>query len=49
MSCDRCPAVGLVKVEHQRDKTTLTFCGHHADAFAIPLLDKGFIFVRDDR
>lgn len=47
--CDRCPAESLVEVEHQRDLTTLTFCGHHADQFIIPLLDQGFIVIKDMR
>lgn len=49
MICDYCPAEALVEVQHQRDETTLEFCGHHADEFAIPLLDKGFLFIRDER
>lgn len=49
MKCDYCPAESLVEVEHQRDLTTLEFCGHHADQFIIPLLDKGFIVTKDMR
>lgn len=49
MICDRCPASSLVEVEHQRDKTELMFCGHHADEFIISLLDQGFVVIKDMR
>jgi hypothetical protein len=49
MICDYCPAEGFVEFQHQRDLTSLVFCGHHADEYVIPLMDKGFIVLRDER
>lgn len=49
MICDYCPAEHLVEVKHQRDQTWLIFCGHHFDQFTIPLLNQGFIVVKDMR
>lgn len=49
MMCDYCPAEHLIEVVHQRDKTELMFCGHHADEFIIRLLDQGFVVSKDMR